>query len=163
MLLRSAARRLPAAVRKAVGHRAEALAGRIRALAPEWEPPWDITDIGDDRFDEISSALVDEPCPLLDEQGACLVYESRPMVCRWMGLGMVTREGESIANACPIQDQFPAYAALPPQPFDLADFGDLETPCLEDAAEALLGSPELATFETTIAFALDSLRLRQSP
>jgi hypothetical protein len=92
-----------------------------------------------------------------------MVYDSRPMVCRWMGLGTVTREGEIIANACPIQDQFPAYAALPPQPFDLGAFGDLEAPCLEDAAESLLGSPELADYETTIALALDSLQLRQSP
>lgn len=163
LLLRSASRRLPGPVRRAVGRRAEALASRIRALAPEWGPPWDIADIGDDRFDEISAALVDQPCPLLDEAGGCLVYDSRPMVCRWMGLGTVTREGEIIANACPIQDQFPAYAALPPQPFDLGAFGDLEAPCLEDAAESLLGSPELADYETTIALALDSLQLRQSP
>jgi len=163
MLLRSAARRLPAQVRKGVARRAEALARRIQALAPTWGPPWDIADIGDERFDEISSALADVPCPLLDEGGACLVYGSRPMVCRWMGLGIVTREGEIIANACPIQDQFPEYAALPPQPFDLAGFGEIETPCLEDAAEALLGDPDRAGYETTIALALDSLQLRRSP
>lgn len=163
MLLRSAARRLPAQVRKAIGRRAEALANRIRAMAPEWGPPWDIRDIGDDRFDEISSALVSEPCPLLDEKGACLVYDSRPMVCRWMGLGMITSEGERLENACPIQDRFPGYAELPPQLFDLGGFGDLETPCLEDAAEALLGDAAKAGYETTIALALDTLRLRQSP
>jgi Fe-S-cluster containining protein len=163
MLLRSAARRLPGPVRNGVARRAAALAARIRALAPDWGPPWDIADIGDDRFDAISEALVDVPCPLLDAEGACLAYDSRPMVCRWMGLGMLTGDGESVANACPIQDRFPDFAALPPQPFDLAGFTDFETPCLEDAAEALLGDATLAGYETTIALALDALHLRRTP
>lgn len=154
VMIRGAVRRLPAAVRAAVLLRAGRLADLIKPLAPGWTAPWDIADIGDDRFDAISEALVDEPCPLLDGNGACRIYDSRPLICRWMGLGMAAEDGRTIDNACPIQDQFPEYAALPPQSFDLDPFEAREAACLEDAAEALLGDSGRHGYETTIAMAL---------
>lgn len=153
-MIRSAVRRLPAPARDGVAARASALAARILALAPDWASPWDIGTIGDERFDAISEALVDEPCPLLDSAGACLVYHDRPLICRWMGLGMLAEDGRAFDNACPIQDQFPDYAALPLQPFALEPFELGETVCLEDSAESLLDDRDRAAYETTIALAL---------
>jgi Fe-S-cluster containining protein len=154
VMIRAAVRRLPDGARLAIAEGTGRLAGMIRALAPDWVEPWDIAAIGDDRFDSISETLVDEPCPLLDSDGACRIYHSRPLICRWMGLGMVAENGRTIENACPIQDQFPGYAALPPQPFELEPFEAREATCLEDAAEALLGDSSRYGFETTIALAL---------
>jgi Fe-S-cluster containining protein len=154
LMIRSAVGRLPDQIRAGVAARATALAGRIKALAPEWSAPWDIGDIGDDRFDVISEALVEEPCPLLDERGACVIYHDRPLICRWMGLGMLAEDGRAFDNACPIQDQFPDYSALALQPFALEPFEQREAVCLEDAADALLGDRDRSAYETTIALAL---------
>ena len=124
---------------------------RIRALAPEWEAPWEIGAIGDARFDEIADALQDAPCPLLDAQGACLAYTGRPLVCRLIGLPMITADGLLLENACPIQERFPAYAALDPVPFDLEAIEAEEAACLEAAALELRGRLDAAVAETTIA------------
>ncbi len=38
------------------------------------------------------------PCPLLGEDGACLIYEHRPMICRTHGLPNIDISGESFSN-----------------------------------------------------------------
>ena len=156
LLVRAAVRVLPAATKAGVEARAAILARRIRHLEPAWQSPWDIADIGDERFDRISEALSDVPCPMLDEHGACVIYSRRPLICRWMGLGMEAEDGRAIDNGCPIQDRFPAYAALPRQPFRLEPFEAAEAICLEDAAEALLGDPGRSGYETTISLIVNS-------
>jgi Fe-S-cluster containining protein len=151
LLLREGIEGLSPAELDNVRQRATALLARIRELAPEWGPPYDIADLGEERFDRIVETLADAPCPLLDERGACLVYQSRPLVCRLIGLPMMTAEGEILENACPIQEQFPAYALLDPQLFDFGALQDAEAGFNEEAAEALFGSRSRAGFETTIA------------
>ncbi len=94
-------------------------------LEPHWVAPWDIAALGEDRFDALCDAMGDEPCPLLDREGRCRIYEDRPLVCRVMGLPMATAH-DTLDNACPIIDLHPAYAALTPQPFDLAAFEQTE-------------------------------------
>ena len=147
-------RGLDPAARAAVRARAGALLGRMRALAPDWAPPYDVADLGDDRFDALCEALATEPCPLLDDAGRCRVYEHRPFVCRLIGLGVRTPAGREIGNACPIQREFPVYAALPPQPFDLEALEADELECLTGAARRLLGSAEAHAYETTLAAAI---------
>ena len=102
--------------------RAEAQLAAMTRLEPSWSAPYEIAAIGEARFDRLSDDLADLPCPALDAEGACTIYDRRPFVCRVMGLGMVIESGDVIENACPIQDQFPAYAALPPEPFRLEAF-----------------------------------------
>ncbi len=131
--------------------RAQALFTSMRDIAPEWGPPWALADLGEERFDTMTEALADRPCPLLDDAGRCRVYAFRPLVCRVMGLPMMTASGVTLENACPIQEQFPAYAELDPQLFDLEALEAEETACLEGAAVALFGSPLFRDFETTIA------------
>ena len=129
----------------------------LMALMRQAEPGWDgraIADIGEDRFDALAERVADEPCPCLDDSGACLIYQHRPLVCRTMGLSMHTREARVLDNACPIQDQFPEYAALAPQPFDLESLEEVEVACLEGASIELFGSPLRGNYETTIAGAI---------
>jgi Fe-S-cluster containining protein len=53
----------------------------------------------------------DDPCPLL-ENGACLLYPARPLICRTHGLPLLTAgEGERRIDFCP--ENFRGIANLP--------------------------------------------------
>lgn len=145
-LLRAGLAALPAELRDGARTRATVLLGRMRALEPEWGPPYDVRAMDEDAFDALTEQLSAEPCPLLGNTGACMVYQHRPMVCRLIGLPMMTAEGELLENACPIQDDYPAYSSLTPQLFDLGALHEAEIDALEAAARD--GDP---LFETTIA------------
>lgn len=145
---------LPEAVRRPMIVRATAQLGQMRELAPTLDAPWDVSSLGDDAFDALCESLADDPCPALDSTGSCTIYEARPLVCRIMGLGLLSTEGGEIANACPIQDDFPAYATLPSQPFNLQAWEDREEEALRHAATRRLGNPVRTRFETTVAGAI---------
>lgn len=151
LLLKEGLATLPDATRTTVRARGTALLERMRTLEPAWGPPWDLREIETDRFDELAELLAEEPCPLLGDDGACAVYAWRPLICRIMGLPMMTADGLVLENACPIQEQFPAYAALDPHLFDLEALEATEAACLDAAATELFGSPAESGFETTIA------------
>jgi len=153
LLLRESVAALPVDVREALLDRAGQAAARQLDHAPGWTAPYDIAALGEDRFDALCEVLAAEPCPCLAD-GACVVYEGRPSVCRLMGLGVAADDGRILANGCPIQEDFPAYAALPPQPFDLGAFEAHEEARLEEAGLALFGTRDGAGFETTVALAL---------
>lgn len=157
LLLQQTVIDLPADARDRLRDRAAGAAARQQALAPDWAAPHDVRSLGEARFDALCDALAADPCPCL-EDGACVVYEGRPAVCRMMGLGLESMDARTLPNACPIQDQFPDYAALPPQRFDLATFEATEEACLVEAGLALFGTVDAAGYETTIALALDGTR-----
>jgi Fe-S-cluster containining protein len=154
---------MPAADRARVTERARALLARMRALEPDWSPPYAVDALGEDRFDRLTDALAAEPCPLLDETGRCGIYADRPLVCRMIGLGMRTPVGRTIDNACPIQDRFPGYASLAPAMFELEAFEEVELVCLREAAARRFGDPERWGFETTIAAAILTYPPTRSP
>lgn len=151
LLLREGLSTLDPAVRTHVRERGERLLARMRTLAPQWGPPWDVSALGDEGFDRLADSLATEPCPLLDDAGQCRVYAHRPLVCRLIGLPMLTAGGDVLENACPIQEQFPGYQDLDPLAFDLEALEDLELAALEASALALWGAPPDLTRETTIA------------
>jgi Fe-S-cluster containining protein len=129
-LLREGIRLLPADAQAEVRVRGELLLTRMQALAPEWGAPWDVAVLGEDEFDRVAEELAGEPCPLLGDDGRCRVYAHRPLVCRLIGLPMLTDLGETLPNACPIQDDFPGYPELLGVPFDYADFAAEEVAIL---------------------------------
>jgi len=153
-LVREAVAALPPDVRLEVVARAEAQLAAMRAADPGWRPPYAVAGLGEERFDALIDRFAQEPCPLLDEAGNCRIYRQRPLVCRLIGLGMITPVGRLIENACPIQDAFPAYAALPPYPFDLEALELEEIECQRAAARRLFGDASLEGYETTIAGAI---------
>ena len=126
----------------------------MRRLEPGWNIENGVGGLAEAAFDRLSEAMADEPCPLLNDKGGCRIYESRPLVCRVMGLGIVTPTGRVIENACPIAGEFPDYERLPPQPFDLEALEDLEVACLEAASVELFNTPNQSGFETTIALTI---------
>lgn len=116
---------LPDAVRTGVRERAEAQVARYRELIEGWGPPWDVDGVDEGSFDALCEALRTLPCPALGPEGGCLIYAHRPATCRMTGLAMLTRDDEVLENVCPIQGEFPSYAALPPVPFDLRRFEEM--------------------------------------
>ncbi|WP_432820955.1 YkgJ family cysteine cluster protein [Trichloromonas sp.] len=56
-------------------------------------------------------ATPDGPCPLL-ENGECLLYQARPIICRTHGLPLLgSRDGERFVDTCP--ENFKGLASLP--------------------------------------------------
>lgn len=153
-VLLGAVARLDAATRRAVRARAAEQLARMREVEPAWTAPYELAALGEERFDRMSDALADLPCPLLDADGACLVYQHRPLVCRLMGLGLRNERGGVIPNACPIQHRFPGYPSLSPADFPWLAWEVGEARARRDAATRLLGGPEGEGYETTIAAAL---------
>ena len=129
-LLREGIALLPPKERAEVRVRGELLLTRMHELAPAWDAPWDVSELGEEGFDRVAEALADEPCPLLGDDGRCRVYAYRPLVCRLIGLPMLTDLGETLENACPIQEQFPGYPELPGVPFDYVAFATEEVAIL---------------------------------
>lgn len=115
---------LDSAARSAVRTQAATQRSRYAELAPNWAAPWDMDAIDDEAFDAISDALADEPCPVLNDRGECLVYDARPATCRMTGLGMKTAQGDVLENVCPILHTSVEYAELNPTLFDLSGFED---------------------------------------
>jgi Fe-S-cluster containining protein len=153
-VVREAIALLPAARQAEVHDRAAAEHEALREACSEWVPPYSIAAIGDDVFDHLSDRFAARPCPLLDAEQGCLIYSHRPMVCRMMGLGMLADAGDVIENDCPIQDRFPDYRVLEPQPFPLLAWEREEEVAKREAAGRLFGDAAMAGFETTIAGAI---------
>jgi Fe-S-cluster containining protein len=153
-LIREGVAGLPPDARIEVIGRAEAQVCAMQVADPAWRAPYAVADLGEERFDALIDGFAEEPCPLLDDAGQCRIYRHRPLVCRLIGLGMITPVGRVIENACPIQDAFPAYATLPPSPFDLEGLELEEVECQRAAARRLFGDAGLEGYETTIAGAV---------
>jgi Fe-S-cluster containining protein len=154
LLVREAFTRLPPAEQLEISEQARRQVARMREIEPRWRLEEGLEGITEDAFDRIADTLSTEPCPLLNQAGDCRIYSDRPMICRMMGLGITTPAGRVIENSCPIAGNFPEYAALPAQPFELEAMEEIEHACLEAASVESFGTPARAHFETTIALAL---------
>ena len=87
---------LPASVQSAVQVQA---AGRLDALTRKWPDfirPWTLNHIPEAQWDAMMPENDETPCPLLSEQGSCLVYAYRPMTCRLNGIPMIDVSGEEL-------------------------------------------------------------------
>jgi Fe-S-cluster containining protein len=70
---------------------AAALAAALRGIPPEKSA----------QIRKLARAASPEACPLL-ENGCCLLYAFRPIICRTHGLPLITgREGEKVIDFCP--------------------------------------------------------------
>ncbi len=138
---------LPDVVREPLHQRARTNWEAFAALLPGITPTSDLDALPDALLDAACMAMMDAPCPALDAQGACVVHAARPVSCRLMGSGALLPSGEVLENGCPIQNDYPAYAALPPIPLDL--------PAVEDALELLdLAARQAGWRGTTVAGAI---------
>ncbi len=77
-----AVKRLDSETRKKMQEKAELYLKRREEMIQEKARRMDL----DCESDEISTIGLRLPCPALDENGACGIYESRPIVCRKFGM-----------------------------------------------------------------------------
>ncbi len=96
-LLQTGFRRLPLERQTVIRTKAEE---RLRQLQSDWpgfHHPYLLNNLPDELWTEMPEN--DRmPCPLLGEDGACLVYEHRPMICRTHGLPNIDDSGESFSD-----------------------------------------------------------------
>lgn len=116
---------LPNDIAAAVQTRAAAQLEQCAERLPTWASPWDVDALPEEVFDGLTEQLSKAPCPALEDDGGCAVYAYRPATCRMTGLAMDLGNGDRLDNECPIQGDSPAYAALPPVPYQLMDFEEI--------------------------------------
>lgn len=97
-LLRQGFEQLPAATRTTVLRKAQARLTELQRLWPGFSAPYLLNVLPDALWTEMPE---DDPtpCPLLGDDGRCLVYPWRPMTCRLHGLPNIDRSGESFSDA----------------------------------------------------------------
>jgi Fe-S-cluster containining protein len=96
-LLQTGFRRLPLTHQETVRGKAEERLRQLQSDWPEFNHPYLLNHLPDELWTEMPED--DQiPCPLLGEDGACLVYEHRPMICRTHGLPNIDDSGESFSD-----------------------------------------------------------------
>ncbi|MHB8707441.1 MAG: YkgJ family cysteine cluster protein [Desulfuromonadales bacterium] len=96
-LLREGFAQLPADVRERVLARCRPRFAELQVRWPELQPPYLLNSLPDESWMEMPEG--DEtPCPLLGNNGYCLVYPFRPMTCRLHGLPNIDLSGEDFST-----------------------------------------------------------------
>jgi len=88
--------RLPATVQQAVQLKAVAPLVELSRHWPEFTRPWTLNHIPEEHWDVMMPEEDETPCPLLSAEGACLVYDQRPMTCRLNGIPLIDTSGEAM-------------------------------------------------------------------
>jgi Fe-S-cluster containining protein len=96
---------LPMAHRKRVEAKAQEQVSQLRVAAPRLCTNQFVDRWPDEEMDTLVERFDALPCPALDTDGCCSVYEYRPLVCRSMGLPMDS-DGV-VSGACVIQTSVP--------------------------------------------------------
>ncbi len=96
-LLQTGFRRLPQELQEIVRVKAEKRLRQLQADWPELRQPYLLNHLPDDLWTKMPEDDL-TPCPLLGEDGSCLVYEHRPMLCRTHGLPNIDDSGESFSD-----------------------------------------------------------------
>lgn len=112
--------------------RARAQLGEIGLRSPEWSDPWRVESLTEERFDELCESLSDARCAALSDDGSCLIYDHRPLICRLHGLPMYDPSASrDCGGACDLN--FPPYdlESKPALHFPHADFVRRETELLD--------------------------------
>lgn len=98
LLLMRACAALPEKIQLQVRQKAEARLVELKQFWPLWKAPYLLNGLPDDEWTEMPED--DEtPCPLLAEDGRCLVYHARPMTCRLHGLPAIDPDGSDFSSA----------------------------------------------------------------
>jgi Fe-S-cluster containining protein len=96
-LLRRGFELLPETVRIPVLAKARERLKELQERWPGFGPPYLLNHLPDEEWTEMPEEDA-TPCPLLGEDGRCLVYAWRPMTCRLHGLPNIDLSGESFSD-----------------------------------------------------------------
>lgn len=95
--LREEFNRLPVSVREQVKARCAPRLTELKRRWPQLTPPYILNDLPEEEWTDMPEDD-QESCPLLDQEGRCLVYASRPMICRLHGLPHIDINGEDFSG-----------------------------------------------------------------
>lgn len=153
-LLQAGFVRLPETVRQAVLDRARPRLAELQRRWPGFSTPYLLNAMPDEEWTEMPED--DEtPCPLLDENGLCLVYDHRPMTCRLHGIPNIDRSGESFSDEyCTLNFPDTDPLEMPALRWDFRRIFEAELRLFREFSTRLLGFPvnELDTFIPTALF-----------
>ena len=107
-VLKDAVTALPETTRLQVLERCRPRLVELRKRWPELKNPYLLNTLPDMAWQEMPEEDL-TPCPLLDEQGYCLVYAARPLTCRLHGLPNIDVSGEDFdGTVCTLHPGDPA-------------------------------------------------------
>ncbi len=89
--------RLEDGTRERILHSSRKRLEELQALWPGFVPPYILNRLPHDAWQRMPEEDM-TPCPLLSDDGLCLVYDCRPMTCRLHGLPNIDVSGESFAD-----------------------------------------------------------------
>ncbi|MFZ3208869.1 MAG: YkgJ family cysteine cluster protein [Geobacteraceae bacterium] len=98
--LKSGFDRLDAAIKIAILAKANERLASLKAAWPEYGAPYILNHRPDEEWGELMPEDDETPCVLLGDDGACLVYDHRPMTCRLHGVPLIDLSGEIMDEAC---------------------------------------------------------------
>ena len=144
--------------RRRAYERAERIDLALRRLVPGWRPPYRLYEAGDEEM-EAGMERIEAPCPLLGEDGLCLIYRFRPKVCRLQGL--IQRDpatGWTMRDFCHDPEKGRSeLSPIPPQPFDFWRFTEAELELVGSVAAAY-PEREISLQQTMVLGAVMSAR-----
>ncbi|MDY0268551.1 YkgJ family cysteine cluster protein [Trichloromonas sp.] len=147
-LLRRGFELLPETVRAAALTKSRARLSELQERWPGFGPPYLLNHLPDAEWTEMPEEDA-TPCPLLGEDGRCLVYAFRPMTCRLHGLPNIDRSGESFSDTwCTLNFTAVDPLALPELRWNFRRAFEAELNLFGEFTYSLLGAPrkELDTF-----------------
>ncbi len=103
--LRRGLESLPVEDRKRVEDKAGEQVSQLQVVEPRLMTNPFVDQWSDDKIDSITARFDTLPCPALEPDGRCSVYEFRPLVCRSMGIP--SDDGLTVAGACAVQTSVP--------------------------------------------------------
>ena len=147
-LLKDGFAALPPEVRSRVLERCRLRLVELVSRWPTLQAPYLLNALPEEEWTDMPETD-HEPCPLLDDNGFCLVYHSRPMVCRLHGLPNIDTSGEDFdGTVCSLHAGSPT--SLPDQVlrWRFREVFSRETDLFRDFSRTLTGTAwqELDTF-----------------
>jgi Fe-S-cluster containining protein len=140
--------------RSAVLVRAPARLVELQRQWPDLEPPYILNLRPEQEWELLMPDDDETPCPLLDDDGTCLLYDCRPMTCRLHGLPLIDISGEVMHDEW-CTDNFPSDNPLRldgiAAPFTELFRNEVRLGC--QISRELLGEP-IAELDTLIPLAL---------
>jgi Fe-S-cluster containining protein len=134
---------LDASVQKRVLGKARRRVNELQSNWPEFRHPYILNRLPHDHWQEMPEED-QTPCPLLSDDGRCLVYAQRPMTCRLHGLPNIDQSGESFSDDyCSLNFTNSDPLARPELRYPFRTTFATEFELLASLAERLLGSRQL--------------------
>lgn len=97
--LRQGIDRLAPRLREVVQARIVTQVQALQLIWPGMAPPYIINVLPEETRERLMPEADETPCPLLGDDGLCLVYHYRPMTCRLHGIPLVDVSGEYFDEA----------------------------------------------------------------